>query len=134
MTDKATGVPVQKPRQVRMSGMDAIQLQKMYGNAQYPFCMDPLVVGYCQVNSTLKYIYTFVDDFHVQVNQNQLHFPDTYLIYKQIRKKVNVPKYPSPPKILPKNPPPPPPKKKEKILYSIGFYLFTPIKPTFFSK
>ena len=42
MTDKVTGAYVQKPRQPRMTGLDAIQLQKMYDN----FC-PPLNIDYC---------------------------------------------------------------------------------------
>jgi hypothetical protein len=42
MTDKETGAYVQKPRQPRMTGLDAIQLQKMYDN----FCA-PLKIDYC---------------------------------------------------------------------------------------
>ena len=43
MTDKETGAPVQKPRQPRMTGRDAIQVQKMYDN----FCPQPLAIDYC---------------------------------------------------------------------------------------
>ena len=42
MTDRFTGVPVQKPRQVRITGKDAMQLQRMYNK----YC-PPLDVGIC---------------------------------------------------------------------------------------
>jgi len=44
MTDKVTGKPVQKPRQTRMSTIDAIQLQKMYAG----FCPEFTDLMYCQ--------------------------------------------------------------------------------------
>ena len=67
MTDIATGVPVQKPRQPRMTAMDAIQLQKMYATDRVtgnPFCPDPLAVGYCQEKLNSRII-TLIVDFRI---------------------------------------------------------------------
>ena len=68
MTDIATGVPVQKPRQTRMTAMDAIQLQKMYATDRVTgnqFCT-PLAVGYCQEKLNSRII--TLEDFRIQCN------------------------------------------------------------------